>query len=713
MGLAALLRPQSVAIVGASDKIGPGFNAWNALRYVGYAGEIHLVNPNRPELFGRRTCASLADIPGRVDAAFVSVAADSVLEVARQAVAKGVGGLAILSSGFGEAGEDGRNAERVLATLAAAHDIAVCGPNCLGLLNFCGASALFGTSLPDHVERGRVAAIVQSGSIGIALLNAARDLGLSYLITSGNEAVTTAADYLEGILDDDDVATVILFAEQIKKPQKFVAMVRRARELGKPVIVLKSGRSTRSRAAVMAHTGAVAGSVEACDAALRAAGTIQVMSLDELIETAILVSSVAAPRRRGVGVLSLSGGEIALALDAAEEAGVQLPSAEPVAAELAKLLPAFANIANPLDLTWAGLYDPEVARGCARTLGSHADVGTLVLLQDAPKGLGPQQAGRYARLLASVAAGAKDAGLPLVAVSNLSGDIHPELAETARTAGVPYLRGTQGGFSALGRFAQWATAPRVAALPDCAATHALARSRLASLAGKRMPSEVEARDILAAYGIAGPRERVCASSDEAVAAAQSIGFPLVLKCLVADLIHKTEAGLVEVGLRSADEVAAAARAMLERARAAGGSVLGLLVQEQVRPVAELFVGARVDPDFGPLIVVGAGGVLVELYRDVAVRLAPVDEEEALEALRATRIARLLDGFRGRPPGDAAAVARAIAAVSRFAAAFADEIAEVEVNPLAVLAEGQGCVALDCVIVPKASRPFAPGNRQIA
>lgn len=225
-----------------------------------------------------------------------------------------------------------------------------------------------------------------------------------------------------------------------------------------------------------------------------------------------------------------------------------------------------------------------------------------------------------------------------------------------------------------------------------------------------MPSEVEARDILAAYGLTGPRERLCQSIDEAVVAAEAIGFPVVLKCLVADLIHKTEAGLVEVGLRSTDALAAAARVMLERAQTAGGTLLGLLVQEQVAPVAELFVGARVDPDFGPLIVVGAGGVLVELYRDVAVRLAPIDEEEALEALRATRIARLLDGFRGRPPGDAVAVARAMAAVSRFAAAFADAIAEVEVNPLAVLAEGRGSLALDCVIVPKA---FAQRKEQVA
>src|SRR5215207_9073188 len=229
MGVQSLLRPNSVAIVGASDKIGPGFNAWKALRHVGYSGDVYLVNPNKAELFGRRAYPSLNDVPGRVDAAFVSVQAASVLEVAQQAIAKEAGGLAILSSGFGEAGEDGARAQRDLTALAEKHGVAVCGPNCLGLLNFSGSSALFGTSLPDQVERGSAAAIVQSGSIGIALLNAARGLGLSYLITSGNEAVTTAADYLEAILDEDEVATVILFAEQIKKPRRRDGAYRRRR----------------------------------------------------------------------------------------------------------------------------------------------------------------------------------------------------------------------------------------------------------------------------------------------------------------------------------------------------------------------------------------------------------------------------------------------------------------------------------------------------
>src|SRR3954470_22413808 len=466
MGVESLLRPKSIAIVGASDNVGPGFNAWNALQYVGYSGEVHLVNPNKPELFGRPTYPSLAEIPGAVDAAFVSVQAERVIEIARQAIAKEVGALAILSSGFGEAGETGAQAQAELARLADENGLAVCGPNCLGLLNFSGSAALFGTSLPERVERGGVAAIVQSGSIGIALLNAARGLGLSYLITSGNEAVTAAADYLEVIVREDAVETIIIFAEQIKKPQKFITEVRRARERGKPVIVLKSGRSKQGQAAVMAHTGAVAGSVEAADAALSAAGAIEVGSLDELIETAVLVSGLRRrPRKAGLRVVSLWGGEIALALDAAEQVGVELPSAGPVEDGLKRLLPPFAHIANPLDLTWAGLYDPEVARACARTLGGHEEVGTLVLLQDAPKGLGPQQAGRYARLLAAVAAGAGDADVPLVAVSNLAGEIHPELAEAARVAEAPYLRGTQEGFSALGRYARWATRPMGASEP--------------------------------------------------------------------------------------------------------------------------------------------------------------------------------------------------------------------------------------------------------
>ena len=230
MAIESLLNPRSIAIVGASDKIGPGFNAWKALEHVGYQGPIYLVNPNKPEMLGQKTFPSLRDIDADVDAVFVAVRAERVLEVAAQAVDKRSGALAIMSSGFGDAGDAGLQIQQDLASLAQAHDIAVCGPNCLGLLNFSARSALFGTSLPD------------SG----------RGLGLSHLVTSGNEAVTTTADYLEAFIEDAAVRTIIVFAEQIRKPEKFIAMARRAGERDKPIIVLKSGRSERGRAAVMA-----------------------------------------------------------------------------------------------------------------------------------------------------------------------------------------------------------------------------------------------------------------------------------------------------------------------------------------------------------------------------------------------------------------------------------------------------------------------------
>jgi acetyltransferase len=378
MPVQSLLNPRSVAIVGASEKVGPGSNALKALEFVGYEGEIFLVNPRTPELFGRKTYASLEDIPHQVDAVFVAVQAEAVLDVTQQAARKGAGALAILSSGFGET-EDGKEAQRELARICEANDIAVCGPNCLGLLNFVGKSALFGTSLPDSVARGGVAAIVQSGSIGIAILNSARGLGLSYLITTGNEAVTSASDYIEAVIDDPNVTTILVFAEQIKKPAAFMNALRRARQVGKPVVVLKSGRSQSGKAAVMAHTGAVAGSDEACDAALLAANAMQVHSLDDLIETALLASKIKTPPSGcALGGLSLSGGEIALVLDAAEELGIDFAPLDTALPTVKKLLPPFAHLANPLDLTWAGLYDPAVAQGCAEAIASQANVGMLV-----------------------------------------------------------------------------------------------------------------------------------------------------------------------------------------------------------------------------------------------------------------------------------------------------------------------------------------------
>lgn len=701
MGVRSLLRPTSIAIVGASEKVGPGYNAFKALEFVGFEGAVHLVNPRASALFGRPTYPSLAEIPGDVDAVFVAVQAEAVIEIAQQAVRKKAGALAILSSGFGES-RDGAAAQQALADIAEANDLAVCGPNCLGLLNFAGRSALFGTSLPDHVKRGGVAAIVQSGSIGIALLNSARGIGFSSIITTGNEAVTTAADYIDAVTDDPDVTTILVFAEQIKKPAAFMRAVRRARDADKPVIVLKSGRSQFGKAAVMAHTGAIAGSDEACDAALHAAGAIQVRSLDELIETTLLASTLKIrPTARQLGGLSISGGEIALVHDASEDLNLTFAPMGSASATVTGLLPAFSHISNPLDLTWAGIYDPNVAMKCAEAIASQPDVGTLVLFQDAPGGLGTQQAARYATLLESVATGAAAARKPFVALSNVSDQPHPTLQAMADKVGIPYLRGTSTGLAALSHYLRWVMASPATQATSVAAEADPARAALAAVPSHRLAAEHEARRVLASYGLASPRDMVAPTAAAAIQAASDIGYPVVLKGLVANVVHKSDAGLVKVGIRSEQDLQRALDAMqIALAAFPAAHFIGFLVQQQVASIGEIFIGARVDPDFGPLVVVGAGGIQVELYKDVAIRAAPIDEATAREAIEATQVSRLLSGFRGAPKADVAAVARTVSAVSRFIADFSDLISEVEINPLAVLEDGRGCIALDCVLVTK-------------
>lgn len=704
MAIDRLLRPRSIAIVGASEKIGPGFNAWNALKTLGYTGAIHLINPSRKELLGQACYASLSDVPGNIDAVFIAVQAEKVVDVARDAAAKGAGGLAVLSSGFTEVGEQGAEMQRELATLARAHDMAVCGPNCLGFLNFTDRTALFGTSLPSELPVGGTAAIVQSGSIGIALLNAARGLGLSHLITSGNEAVTTVADYLAALVEEPTVQTVVVFLEQLREPRNFIKACQRARTLGKPVIVLKSGRSIKGQQAVAAHTGAVAGSLEVSDAALLAAGVIHVFSLDELIETAVVFSAL--PRRlkaSGAAMVSLSGGEIALALDAADEAGLSLPAVSTAKEALTELLPPNSHIANPLDLTWAGLYDATIARRCVKALGEQPDVGLVMLLQDAPRGLGEQQVKRYATLLAAVADGARDASVPAVAVSNLCSDIHPDYARTAAEKSVASLRGTSEGIGAVAAYLRWGTAPPIVHAPAVATGSSAAKAKATAALSAARPGSVldeyAAKAVLAAYDFPTLPERLVPGIEEAKAALLELGGPVVIKALVPGIAHKSEHGLVRLNLRSAAEVDQVARELLDKGRSlASEGQVRLLVQPMISPVAELLVGARVDPEFGPVIVTGTGGINVELFKDVAVRLAPVSISTAEEMLRATRAARLLAGWRGKPEGDIVAAAEIVCRLSQVITDLQDQVREIEINPLAVLPAGLGCLPLDCLVL---------------
>jgi acyl-CoA synthetase (NDP forming) len=372
------------------------------------------------------------------------------------------------------------------------------------------------------------------------------------------------------------------------------------------------------------------------------------------------------------------------------------------------LLPPHSHIANPLDLTWAGLYDATIARRCVKALGEQTDVGLIILLQDAPRGLGEQQATRYGTLLAAVADGALDAGVPAVAVSNLCSDIHPDYAQTAAEKSVVSLRGTSEGIGAVARYLRWQAAPPVAEPLTVSPAGGSARSRAAEALAAASPDavldEAEAKAVLAAYGFPALPERIALSSEDTKAALQELGGPVVIKALVPGIAHKSEHGLVRLNIQSAQEAEDAARALIEKGRSlTQEGQVRLIVQPMVSPVAELLVGAWVDPEFGPVVVAGMGGIYVELFKDVAVRLTPVSLSVAEEMLRATRVAQLLDGWRGRPKGDIAAASEIICRLSHLITDLENEVREIEINPLAVLPVGDGCVPLDCLLVRRDHR----------
>jgi acyl-CoA synthetase (NDP forming) len=328
-----------------------------------------------------------------------------------------------------------------------------------------------------------------------------------------------------------------------------------------------------------------------------------------------------------------------------------------------------------------------------------------VLLQDAPAGLGPQQANRYATLLSAVADGAAAATIPLVTISNISGELHPDYAKAAAEKSVTVLHGTREGITALARLLRWRAdeCPAADVRPTDRSRIAAADERLRATGTARVIDEHAAKQVLEAYGIASLRERLVDTPEQAASAARELGKTVVLKALVPGVAHKSELGLVRLGIETPDKARQGAEELLAKARGlAEASSIKLLVQEMVQPIAELLVGARIDLEFGPIIVVGGGGLNVELFKDVAIRLAPVTAEVAVEMIKSTKTGRLLEGWRGRPKGDVATAAATIAAVSRFIADFRDKVLEVEINPLAVLEEGRGCRPLDCLIV-KADR----------
>ncbi|HUY99702.1 MAG TPA: acetate--CoA ligase family protein [Thermomicrobiaceae bacterium] len=697
-----LFYPRSVAVVGASPKGGYGLGVISALTSFGFTGPIYPVNPNHATIAGLPAYPELGAIPEPVDAVAIAVPARAVPGVVQQAIAAGARGGIAFGSGFAEAGEDGQALQAELRALCGER-FPLIGPNCLGVVNYLGGAALWAITAGSRRRAGSVGLVAQSGNMALTLMASSRGLELAHAVSAGNQAVADAVDVMSFFLAEPEVRAIAAVIEGLADVAKFRRVAARAAERDVPIVALKLGRSEKAGRAALAHTGSLTGSDQLYDALFAQTGVIRVDDLEELMETAKLLSADRRPAGTGLGVFASSGGECGLISDLAAANGIELPDLQPeTRAALLEILPQFANPLNPLDITASGWGSRDIFGSVATLLAETPGVDIVACVGDMTRSSGSLEHTGWDQMIAGMADARARTAKP-VAVINTITDVAHEATDAMAEQGLIHLSGARIAARAIGqagRYARWRRSYLVS--PGDPAVDAERRAGALELlpdVGSGGVGESASKALLGRYGIPVPAGGLAESVDEALALAGEVGYPVVLKVEADGIHHKTEAGGVALGIASDDELRSEHAALLARvaARAPGARIRGVRVERRVSGLVELIVGGRNDPVFGPVVVAGLGGVLAEALGDVSTRLAPVDVAEARVMLGELRGVALLGPYRGRPAVDVAAVAEVIARVSQLLLEL-PEVRELDLNPVLVGAEGEGCVAVDALAV---------------
>lgn len=715
--IARLFKPESIAVVGASanperfsGKIIP------TLQRQGYRGAIHPVNPGRSSIGGLPCHPDLASVPGDVDCVVYALAAENIEGVLAQCREKRVRLMVVSSAGFAERGDaEGQELQDRLVALAAEAGVRVLGPNCIGFINLidrvCVSSAA-AMSWPD-VPAGRIGLVSQSGGLGLAsiLYGALEDgVSFSHVITTGNEADLDTIDVARFLVSDEDTDVVSMTVEAVRDPAGFCDVLEEARRRGKPVVILKSGRTELGKTMAASHTGALAGSAQVFESVCRKYGAICAHDIDDFYQ----IASMFAKLRRGgklaglhapaahCAALSVSGGHIGLFADHASLEGLKFPAfSEATKTAIAHELGFQGNFQNPLDTTARTIGDDGFWGRCTQVLLKDDGIQVVVPIITVARSYEPairdfiRIAKETPKVIAAIWAGGdfEGEGRKLLAESDVPVFRTPARAAAALRALDDYcvLRDRH---AADGQPMTGEDAGLREALSLLAESHTGTRAAL---------TERDSKRVLAALGFPVTRELSAGTEQAAVDAALAMGFPVVLKGEHPDILHKSDLGLVFLDLRSEDAVREAFRTAMERMRAAGAEGGRVLVQQMVDAGTELIVGMTTDLEFGPVVVLGLGGIFVEILKDVSMRVAPFGQQDALAMIDELRGAALLEGVRGQPAIDRKELAGLLVALSRFAAAAGDQVGEIDVNPLVLDRNTGRLCALDALVVLRESR----------
>jgi acetate---CoA ligase (ADP-forming) len=698
--MSRVLAPTSIAVIGASTRAGAfGERALQNLK--DFDGRVYPVNPRYEQVGDLKCYPSVAALPEAPDCAVICAAREAVEDIVVQCAAAGAGGAIIFASGYSEVGLPERVAQQErLSAISRESGMRIVGPNCIGTVNTvrdCIITFMTLTPAPKIGHRN-IGLISQSGALGFSLAQAsARGVSFSHAFTSGNSCDIDMSDFVSYLADDPACGTIACVFEGSSNPERLLEAADLAWQANKPLIVFKIAKGEQGAAAAMSHTGSLAGTHATYQSALKRTGAIMVENYEDLIDTAAFFAKAGAPSGPGVAVLASSGGAAIMAADCAEEHGVPLPQ-PPVDLKtlLESHIPDFGVAGNPVDVTAQVINQPESLNACATALLAHDPYAALVV----PAAYcTPMSIPRYA--VFNELAGKAGKLICQVWVNEyLAG---PGVAEIEQADNLAFFRSMDNCFSTIAAW-QWREGlrrnPRKAAERLVGEAEARQAGELIGKATTRALTEREAKEVLALYGVPVVGEKLVNSADQAAAAAEALGMPVVLKAESPDLPHKTEAGVIRLNLKSAAEVRDAYTIIMERANAVTPKprVNGVLVQPMVPQGVEMVVGGRVDPLFGPLVVVGLGGILVELMKDTVLALAPVGHDEALGMLRSLKGVKLLEGFRNLPSVDMDRLADVICRVSQFMADQRELIAELDVNPL--ICAGDRITAVDALIVRK-------------
>ncbi len=692
-GLDPVFSPRSVAVVGASRRRGSiGYSLVHNLLEAEFEGAVYPVNPNAEAIHSLKAYPSVSAIPEAVDLAVIAVPRPLVQGVVEECLAHGVRGLVVITAGYSETGEEGAALERALRATVRAAGVRMVGPNCMGVINTAPEVSLNATFAPTPARAGSIGFVSQSGALGVAILNVAADLGigLTQFVSMGNKADVSGNDLLEFWEDDPATRVIAMYLESFGNPRRFTEIAKRVGRK-KPILVVKSGRTSEGARAASSHTGAIAGADVTVSAFLDQCGVLRANTIEELFDVARAVADCPLPAGRRVAIVTNAGGPAIMATDAVVNLGLVMAELSGATrARLRAFLPAEASVGNPVDMI-ASADDVQYGESLAAVLADPG-VDMAMVINVTPLLADPGD------VVEKVAAAARAGGRekPVLAVMMATDEFYERMKH--RRDHPPIYRFPESAARAmqmLARYADWRRRPHDEPVPEFPTDDAAVAAILAATGEGYLPPE-DAFRVLELYGVPLAAWRRAATREEALAAAGAIGYPVAVKAVAPDLVHKSEAGAVAVGLRDEDELGAALDRMAAAVGRGGHALEGFLVQEMVRAGHEVIFGISTDPRFGPLLMFGLGGKYVEVFQDVRFGVTPLAPHEAREMVRGIRGRKLLEGVRGEPAADFDVLIDVLLRIAQLAQRH-PAIKELDLNPFLAAADRATAKAVDARI----------------